>query len=335
MRFLICGIGSIGQRHYKNLRALGHEVAVFRSGQNTGYNRPFLDAFFAGQEQAGHSVSVFWNLKEALERFNPHAVFVTNPNVRHLETALQAARAGKHLFIEKPVAVTLEGLSELEQLVHQYQLTVMVGYNLRFHVLLRKMKELFEAGTIGRALSAHVEMGENIEDWHPWEDYRSSYGPWRKGGGGVVLCFSHDIDYLYWFLGMPQRILAVGGKTTTLEGDAEDMIKSCWEYPDGVIASLHLDYWQRPHRRVFHLVGTDGALFWDYHAKRLSLFPHDKGSECEMWDFPGTFDRNDMFLEEAQNFITAVEHAGTPAITLQEGMDVLRIALKIKEQLRR
>ncbi|MBU0766646.1 Gfo/Idh/MocA family oxidoreductase [Patescibacteria group bacterium] len=335
MRFLICGIGSIGQRHYKNLLALGHECAIFRSGQNTGYNRPFMDAFFAEQAQEGKDVQVFWDLDEALSQFESDAVFVTNPTSQHLDTALWAAKAGKHVFIEKPVTATFEGLAELEELVEKKSLTVMVGYNFRFHPLLQKMKELFEGGAIGRTLSAHVEMGENIEDWHPWENYTSSYGPWQEKGGGTVLCFSHDIDYLYWFLGSPQKILAVGGKMTPLEGDAEDMTKSLWEFPNGAIASVHLDYWQRPHRRQFQLIGTEGTLIWNYYAESLALFPHDKQKKPEVWNLPKNFDRNDMFIEEAKNFIDAVKNHSTPAITLEQGIDVLKICLEIKEQLQR
>lgn len=333
MRFLLCGIGSIGQRHYKNLRALGHEAAIVRSGKNTGYNDEFLKKFFAEQEKAGHPVTQYTDFDEAVAAFKPDGVFVTNPNVNHLETALAAARAGLHLFIEKPAAITMDGVDELENLVKQKKLTVMVGYNLRFHPLLQKMKEMFASGVIGEALSAHVEVGENIEDWHPWEDYAASYGPWKAKGGGVILCFSHDIDYLYWFLGVPKTIVAAGGKMTPLKGDAEDIVKSLWTLPGGAVASVHLDYWQRPKRRSFHLVGTKGALLWDYEAKTLTHAPHAKDAKPETWHVPATFDRNDMFVDETKNFLAAIEGKRASAIPLNEGIDVLKICLAIRNQL--
>lgn len=333
MRFLLCGIGSIGQRHYKNLRALGHDAAILRSGKNSGYNDAFLEKFFAEQDKEGHPVLQFQDFDEAIKTFNPDAVFVTNPNANHLETALQVARAGKHLFIEKPVATSSDGVEELQKLVNEKKLIAMVGYNMRFHPLLKKMKELFASGAIGTAISANVEMGENIEDWHPWEDYTASYGPWKEKGGGAVFCFSHDIDSLYWLLGMPEKILAVGGKITPLQGDAEDMAKSLWSFAGGAIASVHVDYWQRPHRRVFHLLGTEGSLLWDYEAKVLTLHPHAKGGEAQTWNDPQGFERNTMFVEEIQNFITAIEKGTPPAIPLEEGIDVLKICLDIKRQL--
>lgn len=333
MRFLLCGIGSIGQRHFRNLRSLGHEVAVLRSGKNTGYNSGFLEKFFTEQAKAGSPVMEFTDFDDAIRTFEPDGVFITNPNVNHLDTAFKAAGAGKHLFIEKPVAITMDGVEELQMLVAKNKLTVMVGYNFRFHPLLKRMKEIFDSGAIGKALSAHVEMGESIEDWHPWEDYTASYGPWEEKGGGAVLCFSHDVDYLYWFLGMPDSIVAVGGKMTPLTGDAEDMVKSLWTFRGGAVASVHLDYWQRPHRRNFHLVGTEGSLLWDYEAKCLMQFSRDKDAETQIWTDPEGFERNTMFIDEVKNFIEAIGKKTAPGITLGDGIDVLRICMRIKEQL--
>lgn len=328
MRFLICGIGSIGQRHYKNLLSLGHEAAFLRSGKSTGYNTEFVEQFM--QE---HTPIEFHATDEALNTYNPDAVFVANPNALHTGTALQMARAGKHLFIEKPVATSMQDLDELRSLVKQHNLTVMVGYNLRFHPLLKKMKEMADSGAIGTVLSAHVEMGENIADWHPWEDYAASYGPWKEKGGGAIFCFSHDIDYLYWFMGKPEEIFSVGGKITPLKGDAEDIAKALWRLPSGAVASLHLDYWQRPHRRSFHLIGTEGSLLWDYEAKTLTHVSHEPGATEEVMHDPESYDRNDTFIEEAQNFIAAIESGGPSAIPLQEGIDVLEICLNMQKNM--
>jgi predicted dehydrogenase len=81
----------------------------------------------------------------------------------------------------------------------------MVGYNLRWHPLLQEMRNVITKGAIGKPVSMHVEIGENIADWHPWEEYQYTYAAHHSGGGGATLCFSHDIDYLYWFFGYPKN----------------------------------------------------------------------------------------------------------------------------------
>ena len=331
MKFLICGIGSIGQRHYKNLRSLGHEVALFRAGG--GANAPFIEKFLSEEKSAGRPVKTYYNFQEAIDDFRPDAVFITNPNSRHLETALLAAKSGCNLFIEKPLSHTRDGLAELKTLADKKKLKIMIGYNLRWHPLLIKMKTMVADGVIGQPICANIEMGENIEDWHPWEDYRQTYAAYKDGGGGAVLCFSHDIDYLYWFFGMPERIQAMGGKITPLGGDAEDMVKALLEYKNKFIVSLHLDYWQRPPRRCFEIIGTKGKITWDYYAKNLTWVSRDSNTVPAVYTVPENFDRNDMFVDEIKDFIDALENKKEVAIPLQEGMDVLEISLGIKKQI--
>ena len=331
MKFLICGIGSIGQRHYKNLRSLGHEVALFRAGG--GANAPFIEKFLSEEKSAGRPVKTYYNFQEAIDDFRPDAVFISNPNSRHLETALLAAKSGCNLFIEKPLSHTRDGLAELKTLADKKKLKIMIGYNLRWHPLLIKMKTMVADGVIGQPICANIEMGENIEDWHPWEDYRQTYAAYKDGGGGAVLCFSHDIDYLYWFFGTPERIQAMGGKITPLGGDAEDMVKALLEYKNKFIVSLHLDYWQRPPGRCFEIIGTKGKISWDYYAKSLTFFSRESNTAPVIYPIPENFDRNDMFVDEIKDFIDALENKKEVAIPLQEGMDVLEISIGIKKQI--
>ena len=330
MRFLISGIGSIGQRHYRNLKSLGHELALFRAGG--GANASLIDKFLSEEQSSGKQVKTYYNFNEAIDDFKPDAVFITNPNSKHLETALLAARLGQNIFIEKPLSHNRDGLEELKALAEKKSLKIMIGYNLRWHPLLKKMKTMIASGDVGQPLSAHIEMGENIEDWHPWEDYHQAYAAYKKGGGGAVLCFSHDIDYLYWFFGMPEKIQAFGGKITPLGGDAEDMVKALLEYKNKFIVSLHLDYWQRPPKRFFEIIGTEGKITWDYYAKSLTLVSRDNKDHIT-YTVPDNFDRNDMFIDEIKDFISALKNENKSPVRLQEGTDVLEISLKIKEQI--
>jgi predicted dehydrogenase len=304
---------------------------LFRAGG--GANAPFIDKFLAEEQSSGKKVKIYHNFIEAIDDFKPNAVFITNPNSKHMETALLAARAGQNIFIEKPLTHNMDGLEELKSLAEKKNLKIMIGYNLRWHPLLKKMKMMVANGDIGQPVAAHVEMGENIEDWHPWEDYRQAYAAYKNGGGGAVLCFSHDIDYLYWFFGMPETIQAIGGKITPLGGDAEDMVKALLNYKNNFIVSLHLDYWQRPPRRLFEIIGTKGKITWDYYAKHLTLVFRDNNIAPIVYPVPDSFDRNDMFIDEIKDFISAVNNDRAIPVPLQEGIDVLDISLGIKKQI--
>jgi len=310
MKFLICGIGSIGQRHYTNLRELGHEVAVCRSGKG-GYNEEFIKKFFIDEEDQGRPVKVYTDISTALNIWDPTAVFICTPNFAHIDLALIAARRKKHLFIEKPLSHNLLDLNALQALCKENNLVTMVGYNLRFHSSVGVFHDYVEKGECGQPLSCHVD----IVDWHPWENYAHSYGPWKQKGGGVVLCMSHDIDYLYWFFGKPKGIHAIGGKLTELVGDAEDTVKVLFDYENGLIVSLDMDYWQKPSVRTIKLLGKKRNALLDYYQ-----FEWDKA-----WD--------NSFVREVKEFISAIEEERPSAIPLQQGRDVLEICLEIKRQI--
>lgn len=326
MRFLVQGIGSIGQRHYRNLITLGHEVAIVRSNPS---KRPFVEAFFADERAHGREPEVFLSLQEAVKEYAPAALVVAVPNHLHLAAAKEALESGLHVFIEKPVHHTLEGIDHLIALARERGKAVMVGYNMRFHPLLVRVKSMLADGECGKVVSASVEVGENIADWHPWEDYRDTYAPYIRSGGGSLLCFSHDIDYLYWLLGSPQRISAAGGKVTPLEGDAEDLVQGLWHYADGKTAIVHIDYWQRPKVRTLKIIGTRKTLVWDAYAA-LTIWDHESG-EKEVVEVPAGFERNHMFIEEMRHFVACIEEGRAPGISLEDGREVVSLVEQMKK----
>ena len=326
MRILIQGAGSIGQRHYRNAHALGHEAAFLRSTSN---RRQFVQKFYDEEQEHGRPVIEFSSLDQACAEWKPEALVVATPNHLHLEHALAAANAGLHILIEKPLHSKEEGLDELEKITTQKNLTALVGYNLRFHPLLKKVHGLIYRGEIGRILSATVEVGEAIEDWHPWEDYCDTYAPYIETGGGALLCFSHDIDYLYWLLGMPNKVVSGGGKVTPLLGNAEDLVQGLWMYADGKTASIHIDYFQRPKVRTLKVIGTEGSIQWDAYGKLIHTDRSTGTLSSE--EVPEGFERNDMFIEELRHFVACTEGKEHPLISIREGREVLGIVEQMKQ----
>jgi predicted dehydrogenase len=325
MRILVQGIGSIGQRHYKNARTLGHDVAILRTSNEM---RPFVKDFFNTQKSEGNDPVVFTDLADAMHEFKPEALIIATPNHMHMEAAIEGAKQGLHLLIEKPVHNKIEGLDELESLVAEKHLTTLVGYNLRFHPLLKRVKSMVDSKEIGEITSVSMEVGENIVDWHPWEDYRDTYAPFIKSGGGALLCFSHDIDYLYWIVGIPDTLCAAGGKVTPLEGDAEDLVQAIWKYTAGPTVLLHIDYWQRPKVRTLKIIGSKKTILWDAY-EALTIWDHEKG-EKTIEEVPEGFERNNMFLEELTHFVECIEKGKESEIPLSQGREVVKIVENMK-----
>src|SRR5919202_203120 len=197
MKCLVVGLGSIGRRHARNWAALGlGEVLVCREH---GKEHP---------EPLGVDAQTFGDLDTALAA-RPDVVLVTNPTSRHIATARRAIQAGAHVLVEKPLGASLDGVDDLLRLAEAKTRVVAVGYNLRFHPGLARLRELLHTGAIGRPLFARAEVGEYLPAWHPWEDYRQSYAARRDLGGGAVLTLSHELDAICWLLGQPTCVFSL------------------------------------------------------------------------------------------------------------------------------
>jgi len=318
MRLLICGLGSIGRRHLRNLLALGErDIVLFRSGRSTLADEDLPD------------LPVERDLEIALERWRPDAVIVSNPTSLHMEVAIPAAKAGCSLLIEKPVSHSLEGVNVLVQALKEHRARLLVGFQFRFHPGLRMIKSILQSGEIGRPISARAHWGEYLPDWHPWENYRQSYAARADLGGGVLLTLCHPLDYLVWMMGEPAWVQASLGTCAELGLEVEDTAEILLGFPDGGLGSVHLDYIQRPPRHCLEIVGTGGTLRWIYEDGTLRVWRAEDG-RWQQFPAPEGFERNDMFLEEMRHFLRVLRREEEPECSLEQGLISLRIALAAK-----
>lgn len=317
MRALVAGLGSAGRRHLRNLHALGvRDLLAFRV---RGAPVEEVDAL---------GVVEYRSLADALDR-QPDVVFVTNPTDAHLTVALEAARRGCHLFIEKPLSDDLAGVDELIDVVREKRLVAMVGCNYRFNPALQRVKALLREDSIGRVITARAHAGEYLPGWHPGEDWRASYAARRDMGGGVILTQIHELDYLFWLFGDVSGVFALTGSWSGFDLDVEDAAEILLEFRQGLRASIHLDYVQRPRARSLELIAERGQVQWDFYSGLLRTYVADTGRWTE-WSGPSFDRRNDTFIDELRHFLDCIERRSEPLIPLAEGRRVLEIALAAK-----
>ncbi len=337
MRVLFCGLGGIGQRHLRNLRSLVPEdqleVHAYRVLGRTEKLRDDLSVEPERSIVNDYRIVVHTDLAVALA-IQPNIVFICNPNSLHTYIALEAAKVGAHIFIEKPVSDTLYGLTELFVRVKERNLVCYVGYNFRFHPALIRLKELLMAGHFGNLLGVRAEIGEYLPNWHRYEDYRNMYASRADLGGGVILSQIHEMDLIYWYFGLPLSIYCLGGKLSRLEINVEDTATSLMQYrgPMGRFAiTLHQDFLQRPPVRTFKIIGDKGIAHVDLIKGQLSVY-NEEGSVIETWD-GRNFKRNDMFLNQMKHFLSSVAGDTQPLVNLWDGIQSMRLALAAKESL--
>jgi predicted dehydrogenase len=331
VRILIAGLGAIGQRHARNLRALrpDAQLLAYRSRRLRHVVTETLASDESRDVEAELGIRAFTELDAVLAE-RPDAVFVCTPSSLHLEVAQRSAEAGCHLFIEKPVSHTMEGVERLRAKVESGGLVAMVGCQWRFHPLVRQLRALLRSAALGPLQSAHIAYAEYLPDWHPYEDYRMSYAARAQLGGGVVLTQIHDYDLAWWLFGAPHRVRATGGHLSDLEIDVEDTVDATLETA-AVAVRVTQTMATRPPRRSITVEGEQGRATLDLLAGRLDV---DARPPLAPVAPIADYQRNQMFVDEAAQFLECLQGRVAPAVPLSEGIAVLRIALAVKESLR-
>ena len=184
-KVLICGLGSVGKRHFKNLINLGFQDIILLRRENSL------------QEDLDRNFLTFNSLSEALQQ-QPIMSIICTPTHMHIDTAIECVNNGSHVFIEKPISDSLQRITELKSICSEKNLVCMVGYMMRYHPLMIKMKELISKDKIGNLIYLKTHWGEYLPDTHPWEDYRKSYAARKEMGGGPGKEVTYDVTNGKW-----------------------------------------------------------------------------------------------------------------------------------------
>ena len=315
---LVIGGGSIGERHVRNLQSLGVEIqAVVEPNQARWPTFRTLGA------------PCYEDAVAAVEATKPEAVFVCSPPAWHLEHARLALSAGAHLFIEKPISHSLDGIADLIASAAAQRRAVHVGYNLRFHGPVRRMKELVDDGTLGRVLCVQARFGQYLPDWRPTTDYRRGYITDASAGGGIILDASHEIDYARWLLGEIDGVSAVAGHLSDLEMQTEDFAALHLRSRDGAYAEIHLDCIQRGYDRGCRVIASKGTAVWDFGGPLRYV----REGEKQWNEEPFSDQVNDMYVAQSRYFMKMI--AENPNVdSARDAQRVLEIALAARRSAR-
>jgi predicted dehydrogenase len=293
-RVAVLGLGSIGRRHLENLRLLGCEAV--------GYSR-------SGRGGALSSL-------DAVLEWAPDAVVVATPTSEHASGLAWAVERGLHAYVEKPIAADSEGVADVLAAAERESLTVAVGYNLRFHPALVAIRDAVRLGRLGRLLTVRAEVGQHLADWHPGEDFRTSYVARKELAGGAVLTLSHELDYVRWIAGEIVSIETTMLDESPLEVDVDVAAELVCRHASGTLSSVHVDLLDRSYNRRSRWVGEAATVEWRW-GEPAVLLP---GGE-ELWSDPA-FDLAETYRDALRDFLACVASGEKPRT---DGLDGLRV----------
>ncbi|MFH0770602.1 MAG: Gfo/Idh/MocA family oxidoreductase [Candidatus Peregrinibacteria bacterium] len=315
---LVSGAGSIGKRHLRNLHAQGIGALAI------------CDPDPARLTEAANQTpcKTYTDFHQALASEKPDAVFVCSPTRWHLSQAVDAAGAAAHLFIEKPLSHTMDGVERLAHAVEEQRLCCMVGCNMRFHFGPKTVKTLLTEGKIGTVTHATVYTGSFLPDWRPVQDYRKSYSADPLQGGALLDCI-HEIDLALWYMGPATLVSAALRSADVIGIPVEGTADLILEHGKGVTSSVHLSFTEKEYRRFCRIEGAEGTIAWDIGEKTVTLRGRD-GKLHEIFREPAGEDLNRMYEDELRHFLDCMRRNVQPQGNLREAIAALKIALEAK-----
>ena len=264
-----------------------------------------------------------------LEDGSIEAIVNTTPNNVHLETTRAAARAGKHVFLDKPIANTVSDGRAITEACREAGVVLALGYQRRKESHFRWVRRQIDDGVFGKMVNAEANISRDRLgkiDLSSWR-YTAEGMP-----GGVMLQIGiHYTDVLEYLLG---PVKAVSGRLAqlVLPGDNPDVASLVMEHENGALSTLNASYASASEYYCMNLYGKEASAYYDLHQGLRFL---KRGSERSE---PVACEKNDTIREEMDEFADAVRGKGKPEMGGEDStrsLAVLRAGIKSAREGRR
>ena len=279
-------------------------------------------------------VRVVDRYEAVLEAHDVDAVVLATPGSTHAAMAMQALRAGKDVFVEKPIAQTVADARELHQYATEHGRVLMVGHLMLFHPAFERVVEIVRAGGIGQLLYIYAQ--------------RVNLGRLRTDENALWSLGPHDLSMIFALVDAPMASVSARGHAYLRPG-TEDVVFVNAAFRDGTMANVHLS-WLDPHKnRSLTVVGSKKMLVFDDTHPTEKIRIHDKG-----FDRPQEYHSYDAFLtlrdgdilvpsvpleeplrREVRHFVECVRTRATPRSGGAEGLRVVEALAAAEASLRR
>ena len=270
-------------------------------------------------------------IEDLLEDETLEAIVLATPVPTHAGLAVRVLEAGKHCFVEKPLAQSVADAERAVAAAERCGRTLMVGHLLEYHPGVRKLKELAESGELGEI---HYVYGNRL-----------NLGKVRADENALWSLGAHDISVLLHLVEEEPHELTARGESYLRPG-VEDVVFCFLRFPSGISAHLHLS-WLDPHKeRRFTVVGSKRMATFDDMATEGKLTIYDKGFDENTRSYGEYITRSgDIFSPrissgeplrlECEHFVEAIKNGTAPRSDGQSGLRVVRVLEQLQEDLER
>ncbi len=319
MKLSLCvvGCGGFAKKFAQAMGSLRSEVDLYFASRDLQRAETYAKTYDGS--------GAFGSYEEAAADPRVEAMYICTPHHLHREHTVMAARAGKHILVEKPIARTLEEAHDMVAEARQAGVTFMVAENFRFMSAVRSAKDLVDAGALG---SLRMVQLQEEGDWVPqqWRSQRD-----LNGGGAFIDGGIHKVDVLVYLAGMPQQVFAASMPKSHNDTGAEDGVVLMTTSLDGVVGVINHSWSaaKQPGPPWVTVSGSGGRIYFEVGAPWLKL---DDGREERTLHFDA--DQKGL-APMVREFRDSIVESREPLTSGAAAIDDLSVVLKAYESIER
>lgn len=324
MNFAIVGCGMIANFHAKALDNI--EGVSLKGVADADYNRAMV---FAKE----HHITAYTTYQELLSDDSIDVVCVCTPSGFHATNAIEAMRMGKHVVVEKPMAITEEDANALVIESQKNNVLLSVISQIRFSPEIQKIKRLIEDGSFGKLISANLNMMYcRTPEYYSGSTWK---GTWKLDGGEMMNQGIHGIDLLRYLVGSVKKVKGFS-KTLFHQIEAEDTAAAVLEFENGALGTITSTVAVSPgYERRLTICGTKGSVvLTEESIERLDLEECQyirklSGKEKDISN-PADIDTAGHIIQ-LQNVVAAIQGKEKLLVDAEENRETLRIIWEINK----
>lgn len=289
----VVGCGNWGKNHVRNFARLSNLIVCCDRNQQC----------LSRATELAPSVSTTLHYSEVLSDSGVEAVVLATPATRHAEMAVQALRAGKHVLVEKPLALSGAAAEEVLNVAKEAGRVLMVGHLMEYHPGVEKMKDLLDSGSLGRPYYMY--------------SHRVNLGTVRTDESAMWSLAPHDVSMMNWLLGEePEEVNAHGA--SYLRPGIEDVVFVHLRYPSGAVGHVHVSWLDPRKERMLTVVGRSKMAIFDDMSANEKVRVYDKGAVVGGNGGVDGRTAAEVYLRDGDVVIPALPHAEPLAREVEE-----------------
>ncbi len=327
IRLALAGYGHWGPNYLRNLQLMeGVEIIKVCDTDSSVLKRI---------EKQYPSVKPVTNFDDLLHEKSIDGIIIATPAKSHYELVKKSFAAGKHVLVEKPLALEVSEAKELVQNAERLQKVLMVGHTFLYNPAVRKMKEYIDRGMLGKIYYLQAS--------------RTHLGLIRHDVSAVWDLAPHDVSIFAYLLGrQPKKVSAVG--MCHLHQDLEDVAFINFFYDDGILGNVHISWVDSNKLRQVAVIGSKARILFDdlnplerlrFFEKGISLDkPYSNFGEFQLLLRDGDIHSPKVAAEEplqnvCQEFLDCIKNGKKPLTDGQNGLEVVRVMCAIQRSIDR